>query len=93
MCDDRVQKSKDHIDAWTARQVESGDQAVAAQAQEGPVDIPMEAPREDGGPVDLAPVAGDARVETVWRTPRALWLVIGRDSDSRSSPSYGEQPR
>ena len=31
MGDDRVQKSKDRIDAWAAQQVESGDQTGAAQ--------------------------------------------------------------
>ena len=52
MDDDRVQKSKDRIDAWTAQQAESVNRSGAAQTdatqpQTEPADMTMEAPRED----------------------------------------------
>ena len=52
MGDDRVQKSKNRIDAWTAQQVESGDQTGAAQAdvnqpQTEPVDTNIQPPHEE----------------------------------------------
>ena len=56
MGDDRVQKSKDRIHAWTAQQVENGDQTGAAQAhvnqpQTDPVDMDMQARHEKSGVV------------------------------------------
>ena len=82
MGDDWVQKPKDSIDAWTAQQVEMGDQTGAAQTnadqpQAEPMDAAMDRIPNEGSPQIAVPVDGDAGVETASRMPQVVWPVTG----------------